>query len=169
MKAVFCRSVLILLLLLVLGAGVSYATIKPYALTLTPHISALIFEGNEPFKNAPLFGLSLGYNFNERWTGELTVAYAEIGLLNAPDQEIATHMVRLDAMYHFQPREKIVPYFVIGAGGLAFDVDSTSGESDQDAMAKALYARRGWRPWPPAVAMFDYYGWGEWVACPWQW
>jgi len=134
-KTLFCRSALVVLMVLVVGITLSHAGIKPYAMTVTPHISALIFEGNEHLDNSPMYGLSLGYNFSERWTGELTVGYSEIGLTDVPDQEVTTHLVRLDALYHFQPKEKIVPYFVIGAGGLTFDVDTSTGESDQDIMA----------------------------------
>ena len=136
MKSVFFRSILLSFVFVLVVSSMAHAAIKPYSLTVTPHISALIFEGNEQLENSAVFGLSLGYNFSERWAGELTAAYSEMDLVNQPGEDVMVHSVRLDALYHFQPKEKIVPYFVIGAGGLTFDADNSTGESgDQDAIA----------------------------------
>ncbi len=136
MKFRFFCSVFLFSVLFFGVSSLSHAAIKPYALTLTPQISAHIFEGNEGAKNAPEFGLGVAYNFTEHWAAELTGSYVKVEELSPGTQEFDVVAARLDALYHFQPKEKIVPYFAIGVGGLSVEQDVTStAHSDEDFSA----------------------------------
>jgi len=53
----------------------------------------------------------------------------------------------------------------IGRTDLVGVLPSAAAPGDQGIMAKALYADRGWQPWPPAVRMFNQFGWGVWERC----
>jgi Transglycosylase-like domain len=53
----------------------------------------------------------------------------------------------------------------IGRIDLVGVLPSDAAPGDQDIMAKALYADRGWQPWPPSVRMFNEFGWGVWERC----
>ena len=116
--------------------GSADASIKPYALTVTPHISGHIFEGNENAKNAAEYGVSFGYNFSKHWAAELTGSYYTMEELSPGIQEFDVVNAKIDALYHFQPDEKIVPYFIVGLGGLSIEQDAASTEhSNEDFSA----------------------------------
>jgi hypothetical protein len=56
-----------LLALLLVGAdgGQAWASIRPYALTVSPFAGAYVFEGNQNLDNRAVYGLAIGYNFSE--------------------------------------------------------------------------------------------------------
>jgi len=121
--------VLLLVLLIVSVVPNAEAAIKPNALTITPSIAGHVFEGNEGLENSAEYGLGFGYNFNKHWAAELTSTYSEVDVENTVNDEVQVYGLRLDALYHFLPDEEIVPYFVVGGGGLAYDVDNLSSRS----------------------------------------
>lgn len=131
----FCS--MFLFVVLVSGfSSLSHAAIKTHALTLTPTISAYIFEGNEGVNNAPGFGMSVGYNFTQHWGAELTGTMYQMEQATPGTQEFDVVSARVDALYHFQPEEEIVPYFALGVGGLSIEQDITSNvHSDEDFSA----------------------------------
>lgn len=113
-------------LFLLTFTGSAFAEIKPHALTLTPYISAHIFEGNEGVDNAPEYGLSVAYNFSKHWAAELTGNYMKVDETSPGVQRFRIVSTRLDAIYHIMPEEKIVPYFAFGAGALSIEQDPSS-------------------------------------------
>jgi OmpA-OmpF porin, OOP family len=64
-------------LAIALVPGISRAEIRPYALTLSPFAGGYVFEGNQRLKDSPVYGLAVGYNFGERWGGEIVASYID--------------------------------------------------------------------------------------------
>ena len=94
-----------------------------YAFTLTPQVGVLVFEGNQNLDSAPMAGLALGYNFDNRWGAEGVLAFAR------PEKkvggtEIEVNMAHLDLLYHFRPQENLVPYLSLALGGMTLEEDT---------------------------------------------
>ncbi|PLX75202.1 MAG: hypothetical protein C0615_08095 [Desulfuromonas sp.] len=109
------------------------AAVRPGAITLTPSVSAHFYDSAEGVDDTAEFGLSLGYNLGEHWGVELTATYAEPDLEVSPAPDLSIYTARLDGLYHFNPSENLVPYFVFGAGGIIVDVDGQ--DEDEDLLA----------------------------------
>ena len=124
--------VLLVTVLLLVTAGNVFAENRVGSLTVTPFISGHIFEGNENLKNSPEYGLSFGYNFTENWAAELTGSFYEMNEIGAGGQEFDAIGARIDTLYHFQPKEKVIPYFVFGIGAASLEKDTTPSESTNE-------------------------------------
>jgi len=112
------------------SAGNAVAAIREGALTLTPFIAGHIFSGNENVKNSPEYGLGISYNFTDHWAAELTGSMYEMKDTSGTAVEADVIAGRLDALYHFQPKEKIIPYFAVGLGGVSIDTDPSGHDSE---------------------------------------
>jgi len=118
-----------LMVCLLFMAGSVSAEIRPGAITLTPLIGGYVFEGNQDLDDGLTYGLSLGYHFTEHWALEGTLNYIDTELEDS-GHDVDTYLYHIDALYHFMPSEKLVPYFAVGIGGIIFDPEDMS--SDQD-------------------------------------
>lgn len=100
------------------------AEVKSGALTLTPMIGGHIFENNLSLEDSSFWGVGLGYNLTENWAfeGVYTLTDANADDATTTDTEVET--IRLDALYHFNPQSKLVPYLAAGLGGIYSDPDS---------------------------------------------
>ncbi len=132
LERVVIRVLMILLVCLVWFAGVAEAANRKGAMTFSPSVGAHIFEGNEEIKNSTEFGLGIGYNFTENWAFELNTSYYEMDLRSPGTAEFNTISARFDLLYHFQPEEKLVPYFAIGAGGVSIGEDPNVTPHDNE-------------------------------------
>jgi OOP family OmpA-OmpF porin len=112
--------------------GTSLAAIRPYALTLSPFAGGYVFEGNQGFKDSPVYGLAAGYNFGERWGVEGVASYVDAEGPVGPADSVDVYSVSLDVLYHFRPTRHLVPYVAAGLGGLSIH---PGGDSDQDGLA----------------------------------
>jgi len=99
------------------------------AFTLSPMIGGYLFEGNQDLEHRALYGLGLGYNIDQNWGLE--------GMFNFIDTEfekdagdVDVYMYRLDALYHFMPDKKFVPYIATGMGAMTFDPKRGSNDTD---------------------------------------
>ncbi len=99
------------------------------AFIISPMIGGYLFEGDQNLEHKAVYGLGLGYNIDENWGLE--------GMLNFIDTEfekdagdVDVYMYRFDALYHFMPDKKFVPYIATGIGAMTFDPKRDSNDTD---------------------------------------
>lgn len=111
-------------------SGVAQAANRSRVFTLTPFAGGYEFEGNQRLDDGPVYGLALGYNFNERWGAEAVVTYTDT---ESAVEDMEVYGYRLDLLYHFRPDKDLVPYLAAGLGGMSLDPESVDG-SDEDGL-----------------------------------
>ncbi|MGK2906063.1 MAG: outer membrane beta-barrel domain-containing protein [Desulfuromonadales bacterium] len=105
---------LALVLVTAFVTGPSQAEIRPNTLTLSPFAGYYFFDGKQDFKDSPTYGLAVGYNLTERWGVEGVAGYSKSDLQHGNDADIYNY--HIDALYHFRPNTKLVPYVAAGVG-----------------------------------------------------
>jgi OmpA-OmpF porin, OOP family len=96
-----------------------YAQVNAGSLSVTPFIGGYVFEGNENMnRNAPVFGLRAGYNITKNWGVEGFFNYipAEVKDI-VGDDDMKLYGYGIEALYHFMPEKRLVPFLAVGAGG----------------------------------------------------
>lgn len=107
-------------LLIFVSAG--YAQINPRSFSVTPFFGGYTFEGNENIESpSAVYGLRAGYNFTKHWGVEGFFNYVPatvnetLGL--AGDSDIKLYGYGVEALYHFMPEKRLVPFLAVGVGG----------------------------------------------------
>ena len=113
-------------------AGNVVAGNKSGSFTLSPFAGGYVFEGDQSIDDEVTYGIGLGYNLNEKW-GLETVFNQVDTEYKGSGSDVDVSLYRLDALYHFLPSEKLVPYLAAGIGGIYLDPDS--GDNDTDFLA----------------------------------
>ena len=119
----------VMLLLNLFFIRTALAEIKPGAFNLTPLIGGYIFEGNQNFKNGPLLGLGFGYDFTKHWGAEIQFNYIDSELVTT-GESVKGYFYHLDALYHFGPEKKLVPYLAAGIGGITLDPKTAGSDTN---------------------------------------
>lgn len=105
------------LMMLFVGSSVN-AQIKDGSMSITPFIGGYFFEGNEDLKNTIAVGLRGGYNFTKNWGVEGFFNYVPTKIKNMPgDADVKLYGYGLEALYHFMPESRFVPFVAAGLGG----------------------------------------------------
>lgn len=125
-KSIIC---LCLMACPMLISGTASAENKAEAITLSPSVGGYIFEGNQDLDHGPTLGLGLGYNMDTHWTAEAAIHYIESDRIG-DGRNVNAWLYHLDALYHFNPSEKLVPYVASGVGFLI--VDPQRAHNDED-------------------------------------
>lgn len=115
-----------------LAPGLAQAEIRPNTLTLSPFIGGYVFEGNQRLKDRALYGLAVGYNFNERWSVEGAAGYVKSEVKTGEEDTVDVYNVRLDALYHFHPDRDFVPFVAFGVGMIGFNLGW--GDNSENAL-----------------------------------
>ncbi|WP_221251054.1 porin family protein [Desulfuromonas versatilis] len=124
------------------GANPADAANYPRSATLSPFVGYQVFEGNQNLEDDLLKGLSLGCNFNERWSAEVTVGHvdSEARGVTRRDADRDVWNFFLSGIYHFRPDQRFVPYLLVGAGGYIVEGETGgSGGDDEDEDLLATY------------------------------
>jgi outer membrane beta-barrel protein len=121
LKKTFC-SIICLMFLLILSSVVS-AQIRPSTFSVTPYIGGYLFDNDQKLRNAPVAGVSLGYNFTKYFgvelSGEGIITKYD---LDVPDSQTSSvRSYRLDAVLNLLPDSRLVPFIFAGFGGQAID------------------------------------------------
>ena len=117
----------------------SYSTVtagnRAKGLIITPYAGGYVFEGNEPYKAGPLYGLGVGYRFNKYWSAELSLSFADLDIDNCneqnsdcEDQFIGGYDAYIDVTYDILPQYEIVPFITLGMGAMALDFNEDADE-----------------------------------------
>jgi len=105
------------------------AQIRPGAVTLSPLVGGYSFDGDQNLENRAVYGLGVGYDLTRRWGLELMGNYIDTRS-DAGRGDAQVSSLRADALFHFRPEKRLVPYLSVGAGGIHFDPDYRSGSTD---------------------------------------
>jgi OOP family OmpA-OmpF porin len=95
----------------------SFAAITPGKWSVSPFVGWYSFDHAIDLTDKPVYGLRLGYDITERWGLEGALDYVKTKLEHANGDAVRVYGYRLDALYHFMPQEKLVPYVAAGVGG----------------------------------------------------
>lgn len=112
-----------------ISAGTVAAEIKAGAITLSPSVGGYIFEGNQIVDDGATYGLGLGYNMDTHWAAEAAIHYIDTER-ERDGREVNAWLYHLDALYHFAPSERLVPYVASGLGSLVVDPDRAHNDKD---------------------------------------
>lgn len=114
------------------------------AFTLSPMVGYHVFEGDQRTDNAASYGLAAGYNLTKNWAIEFDLRYTptetDFDTPGMKDSDVDIWTGSMNALYHFNPDGKFVPYLLAGFGGMVFDVDDTNSvpsDDDEDFMMNA--------------------------------
>jgi OOP family OmpA-OmpF porin len=119
------------------------AQVKPGTLSMTPVIGGYVFDNEQNLKNAPVFGIRMGYDFTRSFGLELALDYirTEYTAPWDPTKTFVQNWVgtkgdtvkgfnyRLEGLYYLLPQYKVVPYLAAGIGGLSVSYPYGSGVS----------------------------------------
>jgi OOP family OmpA-OmpF porin len=118
-------------MLLLFSGGNARAGIRPSTVTFSPFVGKYLFEGNEGLKDRGVYGLGLGYNFDENWAGEAVFRYVDTQDTAGSEKSVEVWSGQVDLHYHFLPGQLFVPYLAGGVGAIQIKPGS---DSDEDLM-----------------------------------
>ena len=124
MRKAFCS----LIVVGILFAAVSgFAEMRAGAYSISPYIGMYKFEGNLDLDSGPTYGVRLGYDFTKHFGLEADLGYVDTKYTEfAPDRYTDVYNYRLEALYHFFPDKKLVPFVAAGIGGQSMNYKNTS-------------------------------------------
>lgn len=105
-------------LLLFVTAG--YAQVNAKSFSVTPFFGGYTFEGNENIDTSMVYGLRAGYNFTKNLGVEGFFNYVPASFkdtLGIGDDDIKLYGYGVEALYHFMPEKRLVPFLAVGLGG----------------------------------------------------
>jgi len=127
MKKIFCSLVVVGILLTAVSG---FGEMRSGAYSISPYIGIYKFEGNLDLESGPTYGVRLGYDFTKRFGVELDLGYVDTKYTEtAPDRYTDVYNYRLEALYHFFPEKKLVPFVVAGLGGQTMNYKNTPKEN----------------------------------------
>jgi OOP family OmpA-OmpF porin len=126
-----------LFLLLTLVSMQCFGDIKPGTFYLSPYLGGYTFDGTQHLETRPVYGLRFGYNYNRNLGVEALFDYVWTNMTRgaAPNGEHSTksYGYGVDALYHFMPDSKLVPFVAAGIRGNT--VDRPEGLEDKTSAA----------------------------------
>jgi OOP family OmpA-OmpF porin len=90
------------------------------AISVSPYIGGYTYDGDQQLETRPVYGLRLGYDITDNIGVEGVFNYVDTASTQGYGNRNAISY-RLDLLYNFQPKEKLVPYLAIGGGGTNID------------------------------------------------
>lgn len=105
------------------------AAVTAGSFTLSPMVGGYLFEGDQSLEHSALGSLGLGYNLSKLAALEAVFVYTEAEASDSSTTDTTVKSLRLDALYHFSPDSRLVPYFAVGMGGITLNPD---GAGDRD-------------------------------------
>jgi OmpA-OmpF porin, OOP family len=133
-KTFFCTAFLLSLIL----TTTCLAGERAGAFSVSPFVGGYTFDGTQHLKTAPVYGLRLGYDLTDNWGIEGVVDYLSTELTRG-DTSANALSYRLDALYNFMPKGRLVPYLALGGGGITAGHGGgfNAGGSNTDATLNA--------------------------------
>jgi OOP family OmpA-OmpF porin len=121
-------------------AAPSFAGVKAETYTVGPFIGGYTFDGVQHIKTRPGFGVRGGYNFTEHFGLEASLGDVVSVFTRDDSHDINVFNYRIDALYHFMPENRLVPFVAAGFGGQTIffpqQKDRTRGVFDYGAGLK---------------------------------
>ncbi|HEY6838657.1 MAG TPA: OmpA family protein, partial [Geobacteraceae bacterium] len=101
------------------------AEIKPETFSISPYIGGYTFDGVQHLETRPVYGVRAGYDFTKHFGAEAVFDYV-FTTSTLADTDVSVYNYRLDALYHFFPEQRLVPYLAAGYGGITVDEPATA-------------------------------------------
>jgi OmpA-OmpF porin, OOP family len=99
---------------------VAHAEVKAGSASITPFVGAYFFEDNENLKDSAIAGFRAAYSFTENFALEGMVSYTKSNMEDAGDLSRNVYGCGIDAIYHFMPEGRFVPFVALGVGGIHY-------------------------------------------------
>jgi OOP family OmpA-OmpF porin len=115
---------------LLAGTLSAHAGVKADTFSLSPFIGGYSFDGEQHQETRPEYGIRGGYNITDHVGLEAVFGYVASEFTQGGG-DIDLYNYRLDALYHFMPDSRLVPYFAAGYGGLT--TESTGNDHTRGA------------------------------------
>ncbi|MCF8035776.1 MAG: outer membrane beta-barrel domain-containing protein [Desulfobacteraceae bacterium] len=96
---------------------------------ISPFIGGYAFDSDLNLEDELTYGLGFGYNFTENLAAEAVFNYTDTEL-DSGASDVEGYLYRLDALYHFMPEKRLVPYLAAGMGAFDFDPETGDGETE---------------------------------------
>lgn len=125
-KLIFTVVILSLLFL----CGTAMAENRAGAFSVSPMVGWYLFDDRQDIDCGPLVGLGLGYNFTKNWGAELMMDYIHADEEGHGNDTVHGYLGHVDALYHFMPEGKLVPYVAAGFGAIHLN-DNPNGDDTQ--------------------------------------
>ncbi len=132
MKSITWLAVLLVVCILVFSPGNGMSQIREGSVSLNPNIGGYVFQGGQHIDDDITYGLGLGYNFTENWgvEGNFNYVNTDSNADSSDGENVEAYLYRLDALYHFMPDKKLVPYVAAGVGAISIRGDIDNKGSD---------------------------------------
>jgi OOP family OmpA-OmpF porin len=132
MKGITWFAVLLAVCILAFSPGDGMSQIREGSVSLNPNIGGYVFQRGQHIDDDLAYGLGLGYNFTENWgvEGNFNYVNADSNASSSDGETVEAYLYRLDALYHFMPEKKLVPYLAAGVGAIRIKGDINNKGSD---------------------------------------
>ncbi|MEJ2201784.1 MAG: OmpA family protein [Desulfuromonadaceae bacterium] len=122
--------VLTFLTLCLIIAGSAWAGNRAGATTFSLNAGLYQYEGDQGFDDESnvTFGLGVGYNLTDHLGLEANVNLVGETDVSGTSNEVDGILFRVEALYHFMPDQRLVPFVAIGAGNMLLDYDHGDNE-----------------------------------------
>lgn len=118
-----CRIALSLILTLMLTTAAA-AGIQPKSYTLSSLAGGHVIDEDQHLENSLFWSLGLGYNLTERAALEAVFSKTDADGKTSATSDAVIKSGRIDALYHFRPGQRLVPYLATGFGEIILHSDS---------------------------------------------
>lgn len=100
----------------------AHAANKAETFVISPFVGGYTFDGKQHLETWPVYGIRGGYNFTDHVGAEAVFDYVSTESTRAAgDADVYNY--RLEALYHFFPEARLVPYLAAGYGAITVDQD----------------------------------------------
>jgi OOP family OmpA-OmpF porin len=132
-ERVMKRIIILVSVLIMFVAASGYAQVKAGSVSITPFIGGYLFEGNQNLeKNNLAVGLRAGYNFTKNWGVEGFFNYVPTKVKDIiGDNDLKLYGYGVEALYHFMPEKRLVPFLAVGAGGSRYSPPGAMNSSNK--------------------------------------
>ena len=132
MKSITWLAVLLVVCVLVFSPGNGMSQIREGSVSLNPNIGGYVFQRGQHIDDDITYGLGLGYNITENWgvEGNFNYVNTDSNADSSDGEKVEAYLYRLDALYHFMPEKKLVPYVAAGVGAISIRGDIDNKGSD---------------------------------------
>jgi OOP family OmpA-OmpF porin len=99
------------------------------SLTLSPLFGGYLFGNDQDIKSKPSYGLGIGYNLSKKLSIEGAFSYIDTES-KEDNSDIDALLYNINALYHFTPYKKLLPYISAGIGAITLNYQDDGDDTD---------------------------------------